>query len=121
MTQPDRMSCSRFYWCKEWRWRICFGRSLAGFKDRGQRSDVLFPVRSVGREVIAEFQLDVADRPIDVVWCTAFRPAVVMECGKQCLRMQSVLQNAGRERSGDLGLLQAAGRRRSARVRRSSI
>jgi hypothetical protein len=52
------------------------------------------PVR--GREVIAEFQLDLAERPIDVVWCTAFRPAVVMECRKQCLRMQPVRRGAQR-------------------------
>jgi hypothetical protein len=68
-----------------------------------------------GREVIAEFQLDVAERPIDVVWCTAFRPPVVTECRKQCLSVQLVRQGASRERSGELGLLHAAGRRLSAR------
>lgn len=50
------------------------------------------PVR--GREVIAEFQLDLAERLIDVVWCTAFRPAVVIECRKQCLRMQLIRRAA---------------------------
>ena len=56
-----------------------------------------------GREVIAEFQLDVAERPIDVVWCTAFRPAVAVECTKQCLKIQPVRQGARRERSGGAG------------------
>jgi hypothetical protein len=31
-------------------------------------------------EVIAERQLGVAERPIDVVWCTTFRPAAMIEC-----------------------------------------
>jgi hypothetical protein len=63
------------------------------------------PVR--GQEVIAEFQLDLAERPIDVVWCTAFRPPVVTECRKQCLSVQSVLPGASRERSGEFGVLHA--------------
>jgi hypothetical protein len=67
-----------------------------------------------GRAVIAEFQLDVGERPIDVVWCTAFRPAVVVECRKQCLRIQPVRQGARRERSGEFGVLHATGRRLSA-------
>ena len=64
-----------------------------------------------GREVIAEFQLDVAERPIDVAWCTAFCPAVLVECGKQCLRMQPVRQGVRREPSGEFGVLHAAGKR----------
>jgi hypothetical protein len=70
------------------------------------------PVR--GQEVIAEFQLDGTERPIDVVWCTAFRPAVVMECTRQCLMMQPVLPGMSRERSDEAGLRHATGRRRSA-------
>lgn len=66
------------------------------------------PVR--GQEVIAEFQLDVAGKLIDVVWCTAFRPAVLVECSKQCLRIQPVRQGARRERSGEFGVLHATGR-----------
>lgn len=90
---------------------------LSGFQRQGAtlRRAFICPFR--GRAVIAEFELDVAERPIDVLWCTAFRPAVAVECRKQCLRMQRILHSAKRERSGAFGVLHAAGRRLSALAR----
>ena len=67
-----------------------------------------------GRAVVAEFQLDSAERPIDVAWCTAFRPPAVVGCRKRCLGMQRILQDACRERRDGFGVLHAAGRRLSA-------
>lgn len=61
-------------------WKV-LGRSRRQVSTRTRS----FTCPVLGREVLAEFQLDPAERPLDVVWCTAFRPAVVVACAKQCL------------------------------------
>ena len=51
----------------------------------------------LGRMVKVEFQRDPKDtRLTEVNWCTAHRPAVIVECKKRCLKVRDVA--IGRER-----------------------
>jgi hypothetical protein len=51
----------------------------------------------VERRVTAEMQEHVRDdRAVDVVWCTAFKPAVTVRCGKPCLRAPGFMRPLSR-------------------------
>src|SRR5262249_11382326 len=108
MTHLDRLSCLRFRWRRGWALAFVFWKILDRSQRQGARFRRVFTCPFRGRAVIAEFQRDSAERSIDVVWCTAFRPAVVVKCRKQCLRMQRILQSASREPWGEFGLLHTA-------------
>jgi hypothetical protein len=51
----------------------------------------------VDRRVTAEIQEDMRScRAVDVVWCTAFKPAVAVRCGKPCLRAPGFMRPPSR-------------------------
>jgi hypothetical protein len=64
---------------------------------------VAFRCPVIRRTVVAEFEVDGKDaKPVEVSWCTAFRPAVTVLCKKRCL-----LGRIGRRRDEVAPLAQA--------------